>query len=439
MFLFCCEKATDYHSDANKCVDDKRYEQALISINKAIQLEPDSVDHFTLRMMIFDLTGRYEEEILDLNRIIELNGKRNSKSITAHRQRAWAQTQLGLYTKALSDINYVIEKRDTFGSLADALLIKAGILWKLNESDSSKHFYELTIKESSGKEKLVESDALVGLANLTQSPKAAIELLNKAIVVNDKNGHAYGARMERYMNLGEIDKAYDDSKTAMHLNPSDATVNYNIGQLFANNLNNNDSAVKYLEKAIKLAPQSSSNGSIYINLAVIRQRSGKLDEALIDFQNAEAIDSKDDLLLYNFALLLSDLGKNTEALEKISTAININSKDADYFNLKGSILLSQSLYDEAEKEFKKAIEINPKFGSGFYNLGYLFGEQKEYEKSIEYYDKAVLLNFDLQATLVNRALQKIRINKTLSACTDLDRAYKLGRKDIKPLIEKNCK
>jgi len=212
-----------------------------------------------------------------------------------------------------------------------------------------------------------------------------------------------------------------------------------MGQLFSNYLSNSDSAVKYFEKAIKLSPQSTSNGLIYMNLAVINHQSSKLESALANFQKAESFDSKNDLLLYNYALLLADLNKNTEALEKISNAIDINSSDAEYFNLRGSILLSLSLLANAEKEFKKALEINPKYGTAFYNLGYLFGEQNNHEESIKYYGKAILLNYDLKATLVNRALEKIKIDNTLGACADLELAYKLGRMDIKSLIEKNCR
>ncbi len=138
-------------------------------------------------------------------------------------------------------------------------------------------------------------------------------------------------------------------------------------------------------------------------------------------------------------MLLSDLNKNTEALEIINKAILINRSDAEYFNTKGGILMALSLFKEAETEFKKAILLNPNFGGAYYNLGYLYGEENNQEQSIKYYDKAVFLDFDLKATLVNRALQKIKTNRTSSACSDLEKAYSLGRTDIKPLIEKYCK
>lgn len=59
-----------------------------------------------------------------------------------------------------------------------------------------------------------------------------------------------------------------------------------------------------------------------------------------------------------------------------------------------------------------------------------------YELSISFYNKVVVLNFDLQSILVNLALQEIKVNKVSDACSHLERAYKLGRTDVKPLIDK---
>jgi superkiller protein 3 len=430
-FLISCVNPKEKREEANRLFEDGEFEAALTAINKAIELEPDSISNYAIRIFIYDATGKYEEEIADLSKIIELNN--NSKSLNAHHQRAVARIQLGQYDKALSDINF------TIGNLAEAYLNKASILYKLNEVQKAREFYELTIKENDGQEIAIESQALVGLANLAKSPKEALSLLNKAIEIDDRSSIAYGARGALYLDdLGQADKAHSDLKMAIRLNPSDPLLNFNMGQLFANYTDNFDSAVVYFEKAIELAPQSPNNGGIYMNLAVISHRTGNLNKAMTDFKKAESIIPENDLLLYNYAMALSDFGNEKEALTKINKAIANNPEDAEYFNLKGSILLGISSFDEAETAFKKAISLNPKYGGAYYNLGYLFGELNDHIQSIKYYDKAVNLNFDLESTLVNRALQKMRINRTSEGCEDLKRAYRLGRSDIKPLIDKHC-
>jgi len=231
---------------------------------------------------------------------------------------------------------------------------------------------------------------------------------------------------------------YDDLNTAIKLNPNDAIINYNMGQLFAVYTDRLDSAILYFEKALELSPQSPNNGEIYMNLAAVRHRTGNLEKALAEFEKAEVFLPENDLLLYNYAMSLSDVGSNKDALLKISKAIDINPNDAEYFNLKGTIFLELSSFIEAKAEFKNAVRLNPKYGGAYYNLGYLFGELNDHTQSIKYYDHAVNLNFELESTLVNRALQKMKINRTTDACEDLKRVYKLGRTDIKPLMERNC-
>lgn len=437
--LISCANPSKKREEANQLFEAGKYEAALTAINKAIELEPDSISNYTIRIFIYDAIGKYEEEIDDLTKIIELN--KNGKSLNAHHQRAVAYTQLGQYNVALSDIDYFLEniRTDTTGSVIEAYLIKASILYKLNEYQKAKEFYELTIKENNGQEKAIESQALVGLANLSKTPKEALKILNKAIEIDEKSWMAYGARAALYMDdLGKYDEAFNDLKTAIALNSHDAILNFNMGQFFANYTELLDSAVVYFEKAIKLSPQSPNNGGIYMNLAVIRHRKGDLDRAVSEFKKAEAIIPENDLLLYNYSMCLLDLGDSKEALSKISKAIEINPSDAEYYNLKGSILLGLTSFREAETAFKKAINTDPKYGGAYYNLGYLFGELNDHRQSIKYYDKAVNLNFNLESTLVNRALQKMKLNRTSEACADLNRAYKLGRTDIKSFIDRNC-
>ncbi len=345
---------------------------------------------------------------------------------------------LGFYNEALKDINFFIDNRDTVGNLAEAYLNKASVLLKLNDKINSKRFYELAISENGKKVKAIEAKSLVGMVNFAKSHNEALQLLDAAISFDDSCYFAYTMRANIYLSLGKINEAYEDYKKAIFYSPRDPDANFNLGQLFANYLNNKDSAIHYFENAIYFSPQAPNNDVIYMNMGVLKHRSGDTQNALNDFKEGENLNPKNDLLLYNYAMLLSDLGQNSEAMDKINNAISINSKDADYFNFKGTLYLDKSLFNEAEKEFQKAIRLNPGLGIAYYNLGYLFSEQNKHAQSIEFYETAVRLNYDLESTLVNLALEKIQINNIVSACKDLKRAFSLGRTDIAPLLNKYC-
>ena len=441
-FFVSCNNPSLYKKEAKKYFREKNYELSLVEINKAIEAEPDSISNYVLRWQIFDLTGKYKEEITDLNKIIELNSKVKNKSLYSHYQRSIAQLQLGFYNEALIDINYFIDNGGNAFSLTEAYINKASILYKMNDFKNSEKFYNLAISENNGKDKSIESQALIGLAYLTKSLNESLRLLDKAILIDDKNATAYNSRATIYMTLNKIDLAYNDLVKAIHLsNPNEkniATLYYNLGQIYMNYKNNEDSAAKYYEKAIHLSPQSPDNGLIYTNLAIIKHHAGKMELALKDFEKAEAINPQNDILLYNFSLLLNDLKRNSEALEKINKAIAINPKDADYHDTKGTICMDLASINEAIAEYEKAIKINPNSGRTYYNLGYLYGDTKKSDQSIKYYDKAILLNYDLKSSLVNRALEKRKIKNISGACADLKKAYNLGRTDTKSLIDELC-
>lgn len=123
LLLFSCNKANIYKEKAIKSIEKKDFTQALIEINKAIELAPDSLGNYSVRIIIYDLTGKYEEELTDLKRIIEMS-RAKDKILHAYHQKAVVEFSLGLYNDALQDIDYFINNRDTVGSLAEAYINK---------------------------------------------------------------------------------------------------------------------------------------------------------------------------------------------------------------------------------------------------------------------------------------------------------------------------
>ena len=63
------EKALEYW-------DNNQFQLALNEICNAIELYPDSSSLYFLRMRIYEIMSRYDEELKDLDRIIQLNQNR---------------------------------------------------------------------------------------------------------------------------------------------------------------------------------------------------------------------------------------------------------------------------------------------------------------------------------------------------------------------------
>lgn len=424
------EKAKEYWNN-------NQFELALTEINNAIKEHPDSSSFYAFRAAIYDIMSRYDAEIRDLDKIIELNT--NEKDVlVAYHQRAVTNTSLGLLEEALKDINYFIAHTNTVSTeeMAEAYINKASILYQLNDTVGARANYELALLNANDD---IKASAYMGLANLSETPQDALDLLDKAITIAPDNAEILANMATFYLEQGDVERAYSDAKKSFTLDPYNAPNNFNLGQIHALYLNQPDSAKKYYERAIKIEPHSVRSTPAYINLAIMENHSGNSRNAYKYAQKAVELMPDDDGIQYNVAHILSNIQKSKEALEAISKAIEINSAEVEYYNLKGSILIDMQKFAEAIDVFHKCIEVKPDFGGAYYNLGYIYGELDNHEQSIHFYNKAVQLDFDLEATLVNLAIQEIKANRKVDACIHLNRAYHLGRTDIKPLMDKYCK
>ena len=359
------EKAKEYWNN-------NQFELALIEISDAIKEHPDSSSFYTFRAAIYDIMSKYDAEINDLNKIIELN--ESEKSILfAYHQRAVAKLSLGLLEEALKDVDYFIAHQETLSDeeIAEAYINKASILYELNDKVRAKENYHLALSNENDN---IKANAYVGLANLAENPQDALDLLNKAVKIAPDNVEALANMATIYLEQGDVERAYSNAKKSFTFDPYNAPNNFNIGQIYALYLNQPDSAKKYFERAIKIEPYSIKSVPAYINLAIIEGNSGNLQNAYKYAQKAVELKPEDDGIQYNVAQILSDIQKTKEALSAVSKAIEINPAEVEYYNLKGAILIDMQKFNEAIKVFHTCIEIEPNFGGAYYNLGYIYGE-----------------------------------------------------------------
>lgn len=422
------EKAMEYW-------DNNQFELALAEISDAIELYPDSSSFYIFRVAIYEVMSKYNEELEDLNKVIQLNQNKREVMIAYH-QRAIVKSNLGLFKEALADVDYFIShQKYSSVDLPEAYINKASILYQLKDTVGARSFYSMALPNATNDIKI---SVYLGLSNLVDNPWEALELLNKAVKLDGNNASVLANRATIYLEQGDVEKAILDSKKSFNIDPYNAPNNFNLGQIYAHYLNIPDSAMKYFERTIKLEPYSAQSASAYVNLAVMENSNGNSKKAYKYSKKAVELMPDNDGIQCNLAHILSDMGKNKDAIGAISKAIEINPREVEYYNLKGAILIDMSKFEDAINVFQKCIEVDPNFGGAYYNLGYIYEQMDNHQLSIDFYNKAVLLDFDLQSTLVNLALQEIEINRVSDACSHLERAYKLGRTDVKPLIDKYC-
>jgi serine/threonine protein kinase/Tfp pilus assembly protein PilF len=99
-----------------------------------------------------------------------------------------------------------------------------------------------------------------------------------------------------------------------------------------------DTAVRYLEQARQLLPNSSRIPEL---LAYVTRRQGQWDQSEVYFNEAERLDPRNVNLLFQHALSYIDLRRFPEALRKLDQVLDIAPDDVDTLTTKAGILQAE--------------------------------------------------------------------------------------------------
>lgn len=267
---------------ASELFFNEKKQEALVEINRVIESTPDSVDlenrvkDYYLRSMIYDSLEEFQQEIDDLTKILNL--KKDKKILFAHFERAKIYSKIGKNEKALRDVNYTLENKNHFigglespYNIASAYLLKGSILYKVDEIDESRHYYELALKRNNDTVKTIKAQGLVGLSNTTLNKSKRLEMLNRAMEISKDDAFAYGARGVYYFEENEPLKAKQDFRKSLDLEPNNSTVLYNMAQLYTHDLKQKDSAIFYYNRTLELSPNFNKKTIIENNLKAFKE------------------------------------------------------------------------------------------------------------------------------------------------------------------------
>jgi tetratricopeptide (TPR) repeat protein len=167
----------------------------------------------------------------------------------------------------------------------------------------------------------------------------------------------------------EVDKAIENYKKAIEIDPQKATGYIVMGSALLNQ-GNVDKAIENYKKAIEIAPDKV--GAIaYITLGNALLNQGKVDEAVENYKKAIEIDPQKATGYIAMGSALLNKGNVDEAIENYKKAIEIapDKVDVNTYTIVGNALLNQGKVDEAVENYKKAIEIDPQKATGYIAMG----------------------------------------------------------------------
>lgn len=150
-----------------------------------------------------------------------------------------------------------------------------------------------------------------------------------------------------------------------------------------------DRAIKFIEKAIELAPRTAA---FHANLAEMYRLRGKTEPALAACERAVALDSRNSQAWNNFGIIHYDRGDFAKAEECYRKALAGNPQFAHAWNNLGNALVRLEREGEAHDAFQRAIALQTNYSEAMVNDGLNYREEGEFGLAAERLQQAIEAN-----------------------------------------------
>jgi len=251
----------------------QRYEEALVSFDHAIELDPNYASAWRNRGYALDKLGKYEEAIACFDKAIEIN----PDDYTAWNNRGNVLYKLGKYEEAIASYDKAIEINPDYYS---AWNNRGGALCNLGEYEEAIASYDKTIEINPDYYSAWNNRGNV-LCNLGKYEEA-IACFKKAIEINPDYYSAWVNWGVALFHLKHYEGALVSYDKAIELDPNYAWAWQSRGWVL-DNLERYEEALVSYEKAIELGFQGSS---VFLNRAIAILGLNRWDEGIAALENA---------------------------------------------------------------------------------------------------------------------------------------------------------
>ncbi|WP_253880957.1 tetratricopeptide repeat protein [Microcystis aeruginosa] len=435
----------------------KKYQEAKKSFQKALTYKPEyKVDKDLALRQVGDsawYSGDYEEAVKAFKEAIELK----PDDFILYNWLAVPLNELGRYPEALKSGNKAIKIKpdhaesyfrrgqtrrymgDYRGAIADV-----NEALRLQPDLAIAYQFRGTLKSEQG------------------DNQGAIADINEALRLQPDNAGAYAARGIVYARMGDQQRLAEDFNKALSLQPDDAWIHQNRGYArFI--LKDYQKAVEDYTEAIRLAPESAYQ--FYTERGFVRYQQEDYKKAIEDYTEAlrfrpnyvmayvrrgEAYaklgnqqgfteDFKKALSLQpDNAWIYSERGDTyfflkdkQKGIGDYDEAIRLAPELADfYYNWRGNQFYGQEDYKAAIVDYTKAIGLKPDEAWYYYNRGDAYRLQEDYKEAIADYTEAIRLKPDLADAFNRRAITYARQKNYQGAIKDYTEAIRLAPNNV---------
>jgi tetratricopeptide (TPR) repeat protein/protein involved in polysaccharide export with SLBB domain len=116
---------------------------------------------------------------------------------------------------------------------------------------------------------------------------------------------------------------------------------------------------------------------------------GRLTEAINAFNQAIALDPKNEHAYYSLGNVYSELGRWADAVAAYRQAVGLNKNDGEAYNGLGKALSNRGLYEQSAAAFERAAEIYPRWAEPRFNLSLVYRKLGRESAAREAYNQAI--------------------------------------------------
>ncbi|MCG6158420.1 tetratricopeptide repeat protein [Rubinisphaera margarita] len=415
------KRADAWHTRGNILMSIGRLEEAVETFTLAIERNPEAINSYYFRADCLGQLGEYGPAIDDYTRLLEADSSDHSARIARGRlYRTVNETQL-----AREDFDYVATNAEDKVVVAEATFLRG-----LTAEDSGNA--EEAFKDYSRSIELDPTQAAPlrerGRLNFSfNDPTAAEKDLLQAIEIDSEDSLALRFLGDLYRLQERSEDSLEAYTDAIEIDPDDAVAWNNRG-IVHEMLNQPEDAIENYEIALTLRPGDTTFAT---NLAALHRNRGEHDQA--DRRLAEVIEAFQGEDQSPLAEIYYHRGENArfaqkleQAVEFYREAIQLNGQHANAHNSCGICLDQLGQSSEAIDCYNAALKLSPGSAVILVNRGDAFRNSGELQAALDDYDEAVRQSSDYTIAYNQRGLLYLNVSNYELAARDFRKALELN-------------
>jgi tetratricopeptide (TPR) repeat protein len=399
--------------EKGSCLDNlERYDEALESFDRAIELDPNDGEAWVMKGSVFYKLERYKEALASFDQASKLDA--DHQSVWA--LRGYVLHHLKHYEEALVSFELAIKLGANYQEI---WVLRGSILKNLKRYDEALVSFDRVI-ELNQNYKLAWTLRGDVLDNLKRYDEALVSY-DRVIELDPNNKWAWINRGDILNNLERYEEALASWDKMIELDPNDHWAWIKRGDVLKN-LKHYDEALVSFDRVIELNQNYklawTLRGDVLDNLK-------RYDEALVSYDRAIELDPNDQWYWTKRGDMLNSLKRYEEALESWDKMIDIVPNDHLFWVKRVPVLNNLERYEEALASCEKAIDLVSNYASIWHIRGHVLNNLKQYEEALVSFDKAIELDANYQSALARRGNVLINLKRHEEALVSLNLALKL--------------